>query len=125
MIDIDVEPWFPAKDVCDMLGLGSPTTTVKNACIDEEYQHVAKSSLKSVQVSFPNRGMLCVDESGLNALVFTSRKPEARAFRKWVTSVVLPSIRKNGGYIKDQEKVATGEMTTAELALSTGIEAHH
>jgi len=86
-----------------MLGLGSPTTTVKNACIDEEYQHVAKSSLKSVQVSFPNRGMLCVDESGLNALVFTSRKPEARAFRKWVTSVVLPAIRKVVGYVMYKE----------------------
>lgn len=61
--------------------------------------------------------------------ILASRKPEARAFRKWVTSVVLPSIRKNGGYINGQEKVATGEMSEDTrvalgfvIGLSTTIE---
>ncbi|NOX41280.1 MAG: Bro-N domain-containing protein [Alphaproteobacteria bacterium] len=98
MIDIDGEPWFPAKDVCDALGIKSPSGTVLNACPEHQRQHISKSNLKNIQVSFPNRGMLCVNESGANALVFTSRKPEARAFRRWVTSVVLPSISKDFEY---------------------------
>lgn len=49
-----------------------------------------------------------ISESGLYSLILKSRKPEARAFKKWVTSVVLPAIRKHGGYIKDEEGAATG-----------------
>lgn len=56
-----------------------------------------------------------ISESGLYSLILTSRKPEAKAFKKWVTSVVLPSIRKHGGYVAGQEKLATGELTDAEL----------
>lgn len=52
-----------------------------------------------------------VNESGFYKLVLKSRKPEARKFQDWVTGVVLPAIRKDGGYIVGEEKVATGEMT--------------
>jgi len=99
-----------------MLGIKNPSQALANNCDADEQQQVSRSNLISNDISFPNRGMKCVNESGATALIFASRKKEARAFRKWVNSVVLPSIRKNGGYIKDQEKVATGEMTKAELA---------
>lgn len=85
VIDMNGEPWFPAKDVCDVLGLGSPTTTVKNACAKDEIQALFKSNLNSIQVSFPNRGMLCVSESGLYKLIMKSRKAEAMVFQNWVT----------------------------------------
>lgn len=98
VIDMDGEPWFPAKDVCDLLGIKQAQYAV--AALDRaEKQIVTRANLGSTHVSFPNRGMICVNESGLYALIFASRKPEARAFRQWVTSVVLPAIRKDGGYV--------------------------
>lgn len=57
-----------------------------------------------------------VSEAGLYSMVMRSDKPEAQAFRDWVTGTVLPAIRKDGGYIKDEEKVATGDMSEDELA---------
>lgn len=121
VIDMDGDPWFPAKDVCDLLGITNPRNAVPHACVAGEYKTIAKSELSSnvdsIYSSFPNRGMICVNESGLYALIFASRKPEARAFRHWVTSVVLPAIRKDGGYVAGEEKVATGELTEEELVL--------
>ncbi|WP_165943338.1 BRO-N domain-containing protein [Roseicella aquatilis] len=56
-----------------------------------------------------------ITEAGLYRLVLRSDRPEAKPFQKWVTGTVLPSIRKNGGYVAGQEKLATGELTDAEL----------
>lgn len=56
-----------------------------------------------------------INESGIYSLILKSRKPEAKAFQRWVTSVVFPAIRKEGGYVMDQEKVATGDMSDAEF----------
>ena len=54
-----------------------------------------------------------VTEAGLYTLVMRSDKPEAKAFQKWVTGTVLPAIRKDGGYVRDEEKVVTGELSEA------------
>lgn len=89
VIDMGGEPWFPAKDVCDALGIKSPSGTVLNACAEHQRKHIAKSNLGIAEVSYPNRGMLCVNEGGLYTLLFVSRKPAARAFKHWVTSTVL------------------------------------
>ncbi len=115
VIDMDGELWFPAKDVCDLLGLANPSQVVRDLCQTTEMMYVMRSSLRSTDASFPNRGMLCVSESGLYALIFKSRKPEAEAFRYWVTNTGLPAIRKTGGYIAGEEKVATGEMSDDDL----------
>lgn len=88
---IDGEPWFVAKDVCDVLELTNITETLRGLESDELTSVVLKSGGQ-------DREMRLVSESGLYALVFKSRKPEAKAFRKWVTSEVLPIIRKTGGY---------------------------
>ena len=63
----------------------------------------------AVDICQPGRSPLLVNESGFYKLVLKSRKPEARKFQDWVTGVVLPAIRKDGGYILGEEKVATGE----------------
>lgn len=89
--DENGNPWFVAKDVCRILDLGN----VSKACngLDEDE--------KGVTNCYTHGGiqeMLTVSESGLYALVFRSRKPEAKAFSKWVRSEVLPSIRKTGTY---------------------------
>ncbi len=88
---IEGEPWFVAKDVCGILELSDVSMTLSRLDDDEKLIQV-------LFVSGQNRKIWIVNESGLYALIFQSRKPQARAFRKWVTSVVLPSIRKTGGF---------------------------
>ena len=85
------EPWFVAKDVCDALSLTNITETLNRLDDDEKLTSVILNSGQG-------RQMWLVNESGLYNLIFQSRKPEAKAFRKWVTSEVLPSIRKTGRY---------------------------
>ena len=89
----DGEPWFVAKDICDILELENSRQVVQT--LDEDEKGVC-----SIYTLGGNQQMSVVSESGLYALVFKSRKPEAQAFRKWVTSEVLPAIRKTGQYSK-------------------------
>jgi len=91
VIEKDGEPWFVAKDVCDALGMGN----VSSALADLDPSERAKFNLGQRGLGAVN----VVSESGLYSLVMKSRKPVAKAYRKWVTSEVLPSIRKNGGYM--------------------------
>ena len=85
------EPWFVAKDVCDCLVI----TNVSQACqaLDEDEKGICK-----VETLGGSQDMMLISESGLYTLIMRSNKPEAKVFRKWVTSEVLPSIRKTGGY---------------------------
>ena len=83
------EPWFIVSDLCRALGLDNPTYVVSRLDDDEH-------GLVTVQGS-PSQTN-AVNESGLYSLILTSRKPEAKRFKKWVTSEVLPSIRKTGSY---------------------------
>ena len=85
------EPWFVAKDVCDALSIGNITDTMNRLDDDEKLTSILSNSGQG-------RQMWLVNESGLYNLIFQSRKPEAKAFRKWVTGEVLPSIRKTGSY---------------------------
>jgi prophage antirepressor-like protein len=84
---------------------------------DRNKQLVTKSKLSATDLSFPNRGLQFANEAALYDLIFQSRKPEALAFKDWVTSTVLPALRKDGAYIDGEEKVATGEMHEDELVL--------
>ncbi|WP_375699064.1 BRO family protein [Pseudophaeobacter sp. TrK17] len=102
VVSRDGSPWFVAKDVCDVLGIVNPSRAV--ASLDEDERGtVPGSKLHSAEVSAPNRGLITVSESGLYALIFQSRKAEAKAFRKWVTSTVLPAICKTGSYVAGEE----------------------
>lgn len=85
------EPWVVAIDVCQILGLSNVTRALDGLDEDE------KLTLPLVR-SGQTREVNCVNESGLYNLIFKSRKPEAKSFRKWVTSEVLPAIRKKGYY---------------------------
>lgn len=86
---INNEPWFVAKDVCEVLGIANHKDAASRLDDDETRGSVMPT---------PSGRQECkmVSESGLYALIFQSRKPEAKAFRKWVTSEVLPSIRRKG-----------------------------
>lgn len=86
------EPWFVLKDVCDILGL-TDTNKISTRLDPDELTRIRFVS------GGQNREMLCINESGLYNVILRSDKPEAKPFRKWVTSEVLPSIRKHGAYM--------------------------
>ena len=90
---VDGEPLFVAKDVCDVLGINKYRDAVARLDEDEKGRPVV------VDTPGGKQSMTTVNESGLYHLIFQSRKPEARAFRKWVTGEVLPNIRKQGVYM--------------------------
>ena len=95
------EPWFVAKDVCDILGMSNPSMAVTALDKDEVAQIDPKDYLGSENRS--NQAVNIVSEPGLYKLIMRSRKPEAKEFPRWVTHEVLPSIRKTGGYIPTSE----------------------
>lgn len=90
----DGEPWFVAADVCWVLKHSNPTVAVERLDDDEK-------GVSSVYTPGGDQQMIIINESGLYALILTSRKPQAKRFRKWVTADVLPSIRKTGGYSRE------------------------
>jgi len=91
MLDEQGRPWFVAKDVCDTLGIKNIRQNMSD--LDENEKGVF-----NVYTPGGTQRMTEVNESGLYALVFKSRKPEAKQFQKWITSEVLPQIRKTGSY---------------------------
>ncbi|MGG0207799.1 BRO family protein [Bacillus mycoides] len=88
--------WFVAKDVCDVLEIVNATRSLSRLDEDELHSMKVADSLGRLQETN------IINESGLYSLIMTSRKPQAKAFKKWVTSEVLPSIRKHGAYMTDQ-----------------------
>jgi prophage antirepressor-like protein len=84
-------PYFVAVEVCDILELGNVSEAIRRLDDDEKLTSV-------VMRSGQNREVNLVNESGLYNLIFQSRKPAAKLFRKWVTGEVLPAIRKTGKY---------------------------
>ncbi|QPC03246.1 Bro-N domain-containing protein [Xylella fastidiosa subsp. multiplex] len=88
----DGNPWFVATDVCTALGYRNPSKAIADHLDDDE------RSNEQLDRSRMGSKAVIISESGLYALILRSRKPEARKFAKWVTSEVMPSIRKTGGY---------------------------
>ena len=98
---IEGEPWFVGKDVAQVLGYSNPPKAIRDHVDDED---------KTVNESFTVNGTspVLINESGLYALILSSKLPQAREFKRWVTAEVLPQIRRTGGYIpvrqEDDEK---------------------
>ena len=93
---IDNEPWFVGKDVADILGYQNGSRDI-NRHVDEEDKRLTKMVSQG-----QNRDITVINESGLYSLIFGSKLESAKKFKKWVTSEVLPSIRKTGTYIMPQ-----------------------
>nr|UVN01766.1 MAG: antirepressor protein KilAC domain protein [Bacteriophage sp.] len=93
LTDENGEPWFVAKDVCDILGID--TNHLREALDDDEITNLRNSEVWNQ----PGRAPLIISEPGLYKLIMRSRKPETKEFQRWVTHEVLPQIRKTGGYI--------------------------
>ena len=95
-VEIDGEPWFVGKDVAEILGYANPSKALLDH-VDEE-DKLNNESLSSLG----QRGGWLINESGLYSLILSSKLPNAKAFKRWVTSEVLPSIRKHGLYAKEE-----------------------
>lgn len=115
VVEMKGEPWFVATDVLRILG------SYLRSNGDVNTSHIKKFMGEDDYRLSPNRigGRLpmLISESGLYKLIMRSDKPNARAFQDWVTRDVLPAIRKDGGYIMGEEKVASGEMSEDEFIL--------
>lgn len=110
-VEMNSEPWFVLKDVCAVLGLTDTGRTAERLDADE----LTRTTLVS---GGQNREMYIINESGLYNVILRSDKPEAKPFRKWVTSEVLPSIRKNGGYIAGQDQLTPEELMAKALQVA-------
>lgn len=111
LIDEDGEPWFVGKDVAEVLGYANPQKAIRDHVDDED---------RTVNESFTVNGTqgTLINESGLYSLVLSSKLPSAREFKRWVTSEVLPSIRKRGAYMTEQtvEQILSDPDTLIRLA---------
>ena len=106
-VDESGEPWFVASDVCASLDLANVTNAVKRLDADE-----------LTLISIKGRDVNAVNEPGLYSLVLGSKKPEAKAFKRWVTHEVLPSIRKQGGYMAVREDETPDQVMARALFIA-------
>ena len=91
VIDRNGEPWFVLSEVCKKLGIGNPSDAASR--LDEDEKGVA-----TIDTLGGRQRLRIINESGLYSVILRSTKPEAKRFKKWITSEVLPTIRKTGGY---------------------------
>ena len=110
------DPWFVGKDVADVLGYSNSRKAMADH-VDDEDKEVLTSRNVTLE-NIPNRGITVVNESGLYSLILSSKLPSAKKFKRWVTSEVLPALRKTGQY---QVK----ELSGSELMAKALIEAQN
>ena len=110
-VTLEGEPWFVAADVCRALGLGNSSMAVSKLDEDEK-------GISLIDTLGGEQKLGIVNEPGLYALVLSSRKPEAKAFKRWITHEVIPSIRKTGGYIAGQETMDDDQLLANALMVA-------
>ncbi len=115
-IEIDGEPWFVGKDVAAALGYTKERNALdKHVDKDDALKRGVTDSMGRTQQ------MTIINESGLYSLILSSKLPSAKEFKHWVTSEVLPSIRKNGAYIRNQENMTPAEIVARGLIAAQKI----
>lgn len=114
-VTIKGEPWFVGKDVAESLGYSNTRDAISKHVGDEDKNTVAICDGKG------NPNQTVINESGLYALVFGSKLESAKRFKHWVTSEVLPSIRKNGGYLANQENLTPEQIVANALVVAQKI----
>lgn len=111
------EPWFVGKDVADILGYQNGSRDVNRHVDEDDRQNYQNGTFES------NRGLTIINESGLYSLILSSKMPKAKEFKRWVTSEVIPAIRKTGGYIAGSENMTDAElMAKAVLVAQSTIQ---
>lgn len=110
--DKDGEPWFVGKDVAIILGYERTADAIR-AHVDEDDKGVGE-----IQTPGGKQKIVIINESGLYSLVLSSKLPTAKKFKHWVTSEVLPAIRKTGGYIANAETMTDAEIMSKALLIA-------
>lgn len=111
-LEINGEPYFVGKDVAEVLGYAEPRSAVSKK-VDEEDKGVSKIATPS-----GTQEMTIINESGLYSLILSSKLPNAKKFKRWVTSEVLPQIRKTGGYIGTDNNMTDEEIMARALMVA-------
>ena len=115
VMEKDGEFFFIGKEVAEKLGYSNTRDAlVRHVDIDDKADVVFHDGRQ-------RRSMVSINESGLYSLILSSKLPQAKEFKKWVTTEVLPSIRKNGGYIKNQEKMSNEEILANAVLLANHL----
>lgn len=114
------EPWFVGKDVADILGYSNSSKAIPQHVDEEDRQ---KQNLPTAQNGKLVAASWLINESGLYSLILSSKMPKAKEFKRWVTSEVIPAIRKTGGYIAGSENMTDAEiMAKAVLVAQSTIQ---
>ena len=117
-LSMDGDPWFVGKDVATALGYAKPTDAVRKH-VDSEDRGVSKTETPSGE-----QDVVIINESGLYSLILSSKLPKAKAFKRWVTSEVLPTLRKTGSYsvkpeppVFEPKRTSVGEIASLLLQI--------
>lgn len=111
-VEKDGEPWFSGKDVAVALGYSNPLKAIRDHVDNED---------RGMNETFTPGGkqfIAVINESGLYSLILSSKLPSAKQFKRWVTSEVLPSIRKTGGYLEGQEHMSDADLLAKALLVA-------
>jgi prophage antirepressor-like protein len=114
---INGEPWFVAVDVCKALEIDATATRR----LDEDEKSTLRLTQTSSNGTEQGRDVTAISESGLYSLVLGSRKPEAKAFKRWITHDVIPTIRKTGGYIHGADEMSNEEILSHALIIAQNV----
>ena len=114
--ELDEAPWFVGKDVAEALGYSNTKDALATHVDVDDKRIIQKSENATLDV--PNRGLTIINESGLYSLVLSSKMPSAKKFKRWVTSEVIPSIRKHGGYLNGQDELSPEELMAKALLVA-------
>lgn len=120
-IVIDDEPWFVGKDVINILKYQNGSRDIHRHVDEDDRKMVDGKTQYRFGIELGQRGGWLINESGLYSLILSSKLPTAKKFKHWVTNEVLPSIRKNGGYIAGQDTLSDNELMARALLLAQRV----
>ncbi len=110
--EIGQAPWFVGKDIAEILGYANPLKAIREHVDDED------KGMNETVTPGGRQQMVIINESGLYSLILSSKLPKAKEFKRWITNEVIPSIRKNGGYIANQENLSDDELMAKALLVA-------
>lgn len=112
VLEINNEAWFVGRDIAEILGYNNPLKAIR-----DHVENIDKG-VNDLDTPGGKQKVIFINESGLYSLILSSKLPGAKKFKHWVTSEVLPSIRKNGGYIANQENLSDSELMAKALLVA-------
>lgn len=120
VIEISDELWFVGKEVAEILGYKDTAKALRVHVDGDDRRLVKVDEMATLDIK-SNYGLTIINESGLYSLILSSKLPSAKEFKHWVTSEILPSIRKNGAYIRNQENMTPAEIVAHGLIAAQKI----